>query len=72
MAEAIPEADAHEQQRPVDSKLGEDDGRLQELERERQRRPHDAGEAAEADLLEQAETVGFDEEEAREGRTPRG
>lgn len=63
MADAIPEADAREQQLPVDPKVADEDGRLKELERERLRRALDTGEAADADLLEQAETVAFDEEE---------
>jgi hypothetical protein len=62
----VPEPDAFEQRQPVDPADAEEEDRLRELQKNLSRGP--AVEAAEADLLEQAEPVDGDED--GEGRFP--
>jgi hypothetical protein len=59
--ESVPEADRLDQQRPADPSDEEEETLLRELQWERARVRE--AEAAEADVLEQAEPVGLDEEE---------
>lgn len=59
--ESVPEADRLDQQRPADPSDEEEETLLRELQWERARVRE--AEAAEADVLEQAEPAGLDEEE---------